>query len=76
MIYFHIYPNYVWELHEKEHGAILSLSEYEGATFKFAHEHNCTVTPYSNEFACSEEDFLIIKLKHPSAISTSVRRPK
>lgn len=76
MIHFHIYPSYVWDLREKEHGAILSLPEYEDAVFKFAHEHNCTLTPYTNEFTCSEEDYLIITLKHPGAISTRVRRTK
>lgn len=54
----------------------VTKKKYEKALTVFLKEYNCTLDPsyagmyYQTALMCDEEDFLIIRLKHPELIST------
>ena len=80
MIKFHIPYHYLWKFYVGSH-TYYSDTSFNDAVISFAEANECLFdSVWENgdayTFTCNtEDDFLILKLKHPGVISR-VRRPK
>lgn len=68
LIRFYVDTYYIWDyqLGSSRSKALADLSQFTTALKAFAEENKCLIdTKYNNVFYCSEDDYIMLKLKHP-----------
>lgn len=71
MISFDISHTHIWALQLSKGIVFNSSSAFDQSILDFAKEHNCIVNPNSMiTFHATEEDLLLLKIKHPNVIRT------